>query len=400
MSSNVRGWSSSCLVLGAALLACGPGNDGSDDGGDGSPANPDAGPRDAGPRDAGPRDAGPTDGGDVDAGASDARALDASSPSQRKWNPGHYYALGGDTFNDTLWNAVLGELAATPNFQGFILRYDWLDLEGTEGQYDFSHINSRLASLGDKKLMIFLQMKTFSANERAVPTYMRNATYGGGDFQWVNGAGAVGGYAPRLMNGAVRARLNALMTAMAEEFDADPQVEAIIFPETALTENPSWTGTNEADYWAGLRVVDAHRAAVFENTISCQWVNYPRAKLATFVPDVRDNLGLALGGPDIVPQEPGLIFSTPPNVGAYLHMGVSGGLVPIIYNVSNPSYVSQTIDGTGDPQSIEEIYLYARDTLKSTHMTWTRMPAYRLELLQYLQTHTAPLNVSRPAHWL
>ena len=67
-------------------------------------------------------DGGRIDAGDVDASDLDARAPDATNPLQRKWNPGHYYALGGDTFNDTLWTAVLGELAATPIFQGVILR--------------------------------------------------------------------------------------------------------------------------------------------------------------------------------------------------------------------------------------------------------------------------------------
>ncbi len=323
----------------------------------------------------------------------------ASPALPTKWNPGHYYALSGETFNDAVWAGVLDDLAATPRLRGVMVRYTWPDLEDAEGDYDFTHIRDRLASLDGRRLMIFLQLKTFTPTLRAVPTYMRTSEYGGGDFRWANSAGQVGGYAPRLMNPAVQERLKALMTALANEFDDDPLIEAVIFPETALTEYPSWSGTNEATYWAALRAVDAHRASVFRHTISAQWVNYPRSRLATFIPDIRDNLGIALGGPDIVPQEPGLIVATEPNVGAYAHMERSGGLVPIIYNASKPSYISQRIDNTGDPQSIHEIYTYARDTLNVTHLTWTRVPDYRIEVLEYLQTHDAPLDETRPLHW-
>lgn len=247
-------------------------------------------------------------------------------------HPGHYLACirsaggisdltGEDTLFDTKANG--GELANHPVIRGIQVRFPWVELETSEGVYDFSNITKYLNLLklapedgGTKYLMVLLEFKSFSDSYHVVPAYMRDGiadTYGGGEFAYVGT-----GYAVRFDNVNVQARFAALAAAFGAEFANEDQIEMVSFTETSIP-NPD----NAAIYTAigieqfienclgGMLEFGSAIKAAMPRTIIRMMINSPRQGMQAvdFVDQLVSRGIQALGAPDTFSSLPSYMNS-------------------------------------------------------------------------------------------
>jgi len=133
---------------------------------------------------------------------------------------------------------------------GYRLWVTWGALEPTQGHYNFSALDTVLARLKTqynkpKRMVIgfwlYGQGNLGQNDGSVIPLYIQqNSAYGAspvaGSYGWwgknSNGQ-STGMYAPALYTPAVMNRFIALVQALANHYDSDPNVEAVYFPEDA-----------------------------------------------------------------------------------------------------------------------------------------------------------------------
>lgn len=291
-----------------------------------------------------------------------------------KWHPGHYVTLVGKAGDDSRYmSEVLEELARYPVLRGVQIRYTWAQLEPEPGVYRFEAIERDLAALAarDKRLFILLQTKAFDARTPTVPAWLRGAEFEGGAFKTGGGQAAAGRERAseniRLWNAGVRDRLSALVKALGAKFDAHPHLEGISMTETAMGQAADGPidAAREEQYFRNLLAVVKEMRTAFPRTVTFQFVNYPRRILPWFVDGLR-GMGAGLGGPDVLPEDPGLVK------GIYPYYARLAGQVPLAPSIQHENYVARRARGPVDPPTIDELYTFSRDQLKANYLFWTR----------------------------
>ena len=309
----------------------------------------------------------------------DQTRLETTTPQNQvnrvKWHPGHYVTLapfGND--GPDYFDKVLAEIAQYPAMRGVQKRYLWSSLEKQEGQYDFGEIEADLARLSNhrKRLVILLQTKSFRANAPAAPAYLDADKYEGGSFaidipeSTAAAAKAQAGANLKLWNPLVRDRLAALLQALGNRFNKEPYLEAIALTETALGKPAEGLTTmQERRYFDNLLAVNRDMRRAFPNTVTIQFVNYPRSILKHFINEMGE-AGIGLGGPDVFPDDPGLIK------GAYTFYPRMAGLIPLAPSVQHENYYTRRHRGPRNTPAVEELYRFAKDDLQANYLFWTR----------------------------
>ncbi|PSJ17956.1 glycoside hydrolase [Nitrosomonas supralitoralis] len=325
-----------------------------------------------------------------------------------KWHPGHYYIIKGSRKNNTAYlSKVYSELDATPVLNGMMIRYFWADLEDSNGVYDFSSIDKRLAELTDrgKRLVIQVQTKSFNGRQ-VVPNYLKKTEYEGGEFYISNfGGNEIAGRNIKLWNPQVRDRLIALFKAMGERYNSHPNFEGIGMIETAMGQ-PMEPLTNEqvTAFYDNVIYVQKQMRLFFPNTMTIQEVNYPRSILATFVGSLKD-VGTALSSPDTFLEQKSLLYQSTENdhnKGIYNYYSDYAGMIPMVPTIMSKNYKNTKSDGSGYVPTISQILAFARDTLNANYIFWTREKHYAqvLEVLNMSAQKNAPaggLNPTCPA---
>jgi hypothetical protein len=186
-----------------------------------------------------------------------------------KWNPGHYMASYGIIYagQSTSWMQwEMNDLNNQDAILGYRISISWSALEPTQGNYDFSTIDAVLAKLKTaynkpKRLVIMLWDYGMGAlgqqDSRVIPTYIQqNPIYGSspvaGSYGWwgksSNGASS-GQYAAALYYPPVMDRFIAMVQALGQHLDGDPNVEAILIQEdAAVTQSASELGPVDPHY--------------------------------------------------------------------------------------------------------------------------------------------------------
>ena len=314
---------------------------------------------------------------------------ESSVPGAVKWHPGHYYALMNFMrTNPKIMAQVYRELNATPALRGLQVRYEWPELEPEEGRYDFTAIERVLAELApqNKRLIVLLELKSFKPQVLPVPLYMATEKYEGGAFPFSNFGKAVPrGNNLKLWNTGVHDRLVALIRELGQRFNGHAYFEGIGLPETAMGQPlvPVSKRDVERHYDHLLSVQRAMRAA-FPNTMTYQFVNYPRETLPSFIAHMK-TIGTALGGPDVFIDDPGLNFDHP-NLpkGIYHFYAPLSGIVPLTPSVMQSNYENTQHDGRGRVPTIAELFAFARDRLRANYIFWTRAPNYYPKVLELM----------------
>ncbi len=313
-----------------------------------------------------------------------------TTPGIVKWHPGHYYApMTFMRANPAIMAQVYAELKATPAFRGLHMRFSWPDLEPEEGRYDFSGIEQILAELApsNKHLVILLELKSFSPKNLPVPNYMRTEAYEGGAFPFSTfGQSAPRGYNLKLWNSGVRDRLVALLTELGKRFNGHANFEGIGLPETALGQPIELLSSRDTEkFYDNLLDVQRHMRLAFPNTLTYQFVNYPREMLDGFIDHMRA-IGTGLGGPDIFLDDPGLNFDHPNKPkGVYSYYPHMSGLIPLTPSVMQANYDNTRHDGKGRVPTIAELLSFGRDRLRANYLFWTRAPGHFQQVLEQMR---------------
>ena len=280
----------------------------------------------------------------------------------RKYNKGHYVGLlrkaGG--------NVQIRD-ALRPGMKGVMKRYTWKELEPNSGSYNLSGIQSDLnlvASLG-LQLIVMIEDKTF-VNENPMPGYLSSN-------QFVR-KNRPGGYTAVRWNTTVVNRMKALMKAIGQRFDSNPNFEGVALQESA----PGLPGVDlNATGYTAAKYRDALIAVLLDATKSMPtsrvfWFMNFMPQNQSYLNDVANAVkssGVVLSGPDIQPDDHAIVKS----------------VYPIIWNFKNKMPIAHQIEGScyrhlhADKSyptkywTPAELFKYGRDSLGDDYMFWVRV---------------------------
>jgi hypothetical protein len=287
----------------------------------------------------------------------------------------------------------------TKAVEGAQLKYIWRELERQKDQYDFTSIRGDLASLQShgKKLWIQLQDASFDAATVLVPRYLTNepAYHGGADKQYEikndDEATAVpAGWVARRHDPVVRERFHRLLFALGKEFDG--RIEGINLPETAVDFGESGklypSGFTPENYRAGILTNMAVLKRAFPKSAAMQYANFmpgewlpekDRGHLRAVYGQARE-LGVGLGGPDLLPYRPAQMAH------AYPLIRASAGSVPTGIAVQWGNYEMKNVK-TDRRITVPELIEFATNTLRVKYMFWcTQEPFYSRDVLPHLRS--------------
>lgn len=272
--------------------------------------------------------------------------------------PGHYIALGKSD-----GRSIISEVLQ-PGVMGVQIRYDWNELEAAEGEYDFTAIRADLEAVSrlDGRLVVFVEDKTFDG-DRPTPDYLAELTLP----NQRNGYTAIR-WDPRVIE-----RFSALLVAIGRAFDCHPGFEGIAIQETALglsDEMLERHGYTPPMYRDGLVAVLLATAASMPNSRVFWYLNFlpgGQKYLATVAAAVAP-AGVAMGGPDVLPDNPPLQKLVYPLFDRF------DGKLPLFSSIQHNSYAHRRADGRADPPywTLEELFLFARDDLHVDYLFWNR----------------------------
>ncbi len=280
-----------------------------------------------------------------------------------KWNPGHYVAVYPSSGAADMAN----QLAKSALFRGVEKTYDWNTLEPSRGTYNFTAISSDLDYLSsiNKKLIILVRPNAFGMNENHVPSYITGPEFGGGVF-YANLSGTTWAWEPVMWNTAVRDRFISLLQALAARFDSHPALEAIqVIDESAVQhfdptvpQNAGVDAYSLTAFTNNLTSIATAARAAFTQTQTELGFNYPAGASPDPLPiwaNAAQTTGFGLGAPDVIASATWLTNYS------YTYFPNLSGFVPLHATVDWMDYEKDTVSN---------IYTYARDSLKATHIRW------------------------------
>jgi hypothetical protein len=323
-----------------------------------------------------------------------AKALGSAAltDTRMKWNPGHYIATG--RYDKLGIQQILDEIKDLPQVKGLMLRYEWPQLETAKGVYDFTRIERDLGLVqaAGKRLWIILGTKVFTAGGVAVPDYMRTAEYEGGAYKIQIGSADRLGENTAMYNANVRDRLIALTSALGARINRHNALEGLTFSETALGQTVvPLTEAQRTSFYNNLALVDAATKRAFPNTVTMQFINFPRAYMPGLVTSMVSN-GVALGGPDILLQDPDL------NNYIYPLYDMAKGKVAVGPSVQPDDYLTTVQNGPLNPPKISDLYAFGRNQLGANYMFWTRTfigtPAAYPQVLDFFKSTAFPKDAT------
>ncbi|TYC65984.1 hypothetical protein FMN63_26930 [Stappia sp. BW2] len=206
-------------------------------------------------------------------------------------------------------------LLTNPELSGVQILYNWRMLEPEKGRYDFTAIERDLAIAEkyDKAFFLQLQDRFFSEDARYLPDYiLEDPVYAGGLARQVDDSEAENpkpeGWVAVQWNEALRGRFQALLTALAENFDG--RIEGLNLPESSMDIDRAKDKTEftcDAYFDATLENMAFARSAFQKSQVvqyinfwPCEWANSEGYMQRSF--EKAAELGIGLGGPDIVPN--------------------------------------------------------------------------------------------------
>jgi hypothetical protein len=283
----------------------------------------------------------------------------------KKYNPGHYIELlRYQTSNRQKDNYLTDTMR--PGVKGVLVRYYWRDLEKSPGVYDFSAIQHDLNLLSGQgmHLIVAPEDKTFTGSQllQPMPDYMAKYTV----------RNNMGGMTAERWKPYVIDRWVKLMEAMGKRFDGNPYFEGIATHETALSiDNNVLTqrGYTPEIYRDGLIDLLKRTANAFPTSRIFWYMNFfpMRQDYIAQIASAVAPYGVAMGGPDVLPDEPSISSL------AYPFYDQFEGTMPLFCAVMLDSYkhVHRTGSYPTKYWTMPELFRFARDELHLNYMFWT-----------------------------
>ena len=289
-----------------------------------------------------------------------ALALSPAAEAARKYDPGHYIAMGrGDSAQSTMTASI------KPGVTGIMKRYTWRSLEPTRGNYDFTEIKRDLdwASAYGMKLIVMVEDKTFML-ERPTPAYLDTLTP----------RNRAGGYTALRWNPTVVERMKALLQALGR-FDTHWAFQGVALQETALSFDDTilnkyaYTPEKYRDAYIGVLTTGAN---AMPNSRMFWFMNFfPRQQeyIASVASAVAGK-GVIMGGPDVLPDDWALKKHT------YAFYDRFRDKMPLFGQVEAMCYSHphRTSGYRTKYWTMAELFRFAREEMHVDYMIWVRMP--------------------------
>jgi|SRR5688572_998353 len=317
--------------------------------------------------------------------------LTGGSPNSK---PVHHYVFYG---MDRDKMRVDSSFLSSNVFEGAQVAYSWRQLEPQKDRYDFSFIRDDLALLErrGKKLFVQIQDVTFNPANYGVPRYLLQEPQfnGGADKQYEikdddDANAAPAGYAARRWDPAVQERFHKLLAELGKEFDG--RIEGVNFAESSVTFGSSGRlhpkGFSPEIYRDALITNMKALKRAFPKSVTLQYANFmpgearpieDKGYLSAVYRAARE-LGVGVGGPDLLPYRPWQLKSSYPLIRE------SAGIVPIGIAVQDGNY-ADVHRQTGKRITVPELLEFATQYLQVDYIFWcTEEPYYSQELLPFL----------------
>lgn len=263
-------------------------------------------------------------------------------------------------------NGVIPEALYVPGTVGVQVRRDWKVMEKAEGVYDWAQTDKDLASARahGRMLIVMINDKSYSVKDpNPLPAYLAPYTVAG-----KNSANML----VVKWDPFVAARLKALVKALGDRYDGDPNFEGIAFQETALSMDDAtmakWSYTPEKYRDVIISTLNAARAS-FPRSRVFWYMNFLQGG-QSYLRDIAKLMvgtNVVMGGPDVLPESSSLVKLVYP-----LYTDFAGKLV-LFGSMQNDSY--RHPKRTGGIYSMEEMFVYARDVLRVSYVFWEYRPS-------------------------
>jgi hypothetical protein len=278
--------------------------------------------------------------------------------SERKFNPGHYVAVGRTPAAKGFRNAV------SEGVTGIQLRYRWADLEPAEGRYEFAAIGRDLATAAGLgvQLVVLIEDKSFKA-EYPTPAYLRERH---------TLRNRNGGYTAVRWDPFVNDRLIQLVSRLGLQFDCHPHFEGVAFQESALSLDDTVLAAHDYSpekYRDALTRLLRSAAASVPRSRVFWYMNFLPQK-QQYIAEIARALagtGVVMGGPDVLPDNPALTRRTYPFYEAFRTQ------LKLFGSMQHNSYRHRRSNAFGTDSSfwsMEELFLFARDRLHVDYVIW------------------------------
>lgn len=289
-------------------------------------------------------------------------ATTAAATIKRKYHPGHYIGLlrGSDS-----QGAMAASIKAGVGIKGFMKRYSWPQLEPTPGAYNFSEISSDLnwAAANGMRLIIMIEDKTFKA-EIPTPPYLSKYV--------LRNRG--GGYTTIRWAPAVTTAFKALIQALGARFDANASFEGLATQETAVgfsytvLKNNGYTPEIYRDMYIDILTSASKSMPTSRIFWFMNFFPVNESYIGTVASAVAP-LGVAMGGPDIMPENPHLLRKPYPYYTQFF------GKMPLFGQVEGVCY-DQLHMTSGYPTkywTMPELFNFALKKLHVNYVFWMRI---------------------------
>jgi hypothetical protein len=308
----------------------------------------------------------------------------------------HYVFFGMDREKIKSASAFL----ETKSLEGAQVTYSWRQLEQGKDGYDFSIIREDLDFLTSKGKKLFIQIQDVSFSESMIhiPRYLlKDPQYNGGadkqyNYNYINHLEEnvkVLGWMARRWDPAVQERFHKLLFALGKEFDG--KIEGINFDETSFEVGDTGRLFPKGFTFEGYRdgIITNMKALrqAFPRSVVIEYANFmPGEWLPTedkgylrAVYKAAKELGVGVGGPDLLPYKPGQMKNSYPLI------RTSAPFVPVGVAVQDGNY--QYINPkTGKRVTIPEIIKFGKDYLKVDYIFWcTEEPYFSDDLIPFLK---------------
>lgn len=263
----------------------------------------------------------------------------------------------------------------TERIEGAQIKYVWRDLETSKGVYDFSMVREDLEFLNahGKRLFIQLQDVSFDKARLNVPDYLiHDPEYHGGL------ARQGGGWMARRWDPAVQDRFAALLSALGKEFDG--RVEGLNFAETSIDVDSAslpagftydaYRDGIIANMKAAKRAFKRSTVMLYGNFMPGEWLPADDHGYLKSVYQAARELGVAVGGPDLIPNRRGQLNHSYPLIRAAQGFGKNGVAVQ---------------EGNYELNPFRKLVDFAENYLGVHYVFWfPEEPYYSRDVLPYL----------------
>lgn len=280
-------------------------------------------------------------------------------PASLKFHPGHYIALDKGQGQDGIRDAK------KPGVVGVQKRYAWSELESDKDHYDFSTVDADLtlaAKLG-LQFVMFVEDKSFT-EAKPTPAYLADKTVP------LQGSGWVA----KRWDPEVVDRFSRLLKAIGSHFDGHPNFEGVAIQETSLgfpTDQNAAYGYKPEAYRDALITLLKNARDSLPTSQVFWYMNFLEGRNA-YLSDVADAIvpyRIAMGGPDVMPDNPALQRQAYP-----LYERLAGKLT-LFCSVQNKEYALRRggpNHADGKFWTMEELFEFARDRLHVSYLFWNR----------------------------